>query len=64
MVVKFTRLTHGIVIQLHLVAESCTICRVRSRGASPETFGYTLVHDVSGVNFCSRFQVSDAIPMV
>jgi hypothetical protein len=28
---KFTRLTHQIVIQLHLVAESCTICSSRSR---------------------------------
>jgi hypothetical protein len=26
MVAKLTRLTHKIVIQLHLVAESCTIC--------------------------------------
>jgi len=28
---KFTRLTHKIAIQLHLVAESCTICNSRSR---------------------------------
>jgi hypothetical protein len=28
---KITRLTHRIVIQLHLVAESCTICSYRSR---------------------------------
>jgi hypothetical protein len=28
---KLTRLTHKIAIQLHLVAESCTICRSRSR---------------------------------
>jgi len=26
MVAKLTRLTHKIAIQLHLVAESCTIC--------------------------------------
>jgi len=26
MAAKFTRLTHKIVVQLHLVAESCTIC--------------------------------------
>jgi hypothetical protein len=31
MVAKPTRLTHKIVIQLHLVAESCTICNSRSR---------------------------------
>jgi len=28
---KLTRLTHKTAIQLHLVAESCTICRTRSR---------------------------------
>jgi hypothetical protein len=31
MAAKFTRLTHKIAIQLHLVAESCTICSSRSR---------------------------------
>jgi hypothetical protein len=31
MVAKLTRLTHKIAIQLHLVAESCTICSSRSR---------------------------------
>jgi hypothetical protein len=30
-VAKLTRLTHKIAIQLHLVAESCTICGSRSR---------------------------------
>jgi hypothetical protein len=40
MVAKLTRLTHKIAIQLHLVAESYTICSSRS---SPETFGYTLI---------------------
>jgi hypothetical protein len=38
MAAKLTRLTHKIAIQLHLVAERCTIW-----AASPETFGYTLV---------------------
>jgi len=28
---KLNRLTHKIVIQLHLVADSCTICSYRSR---------------------------------
>jgi hypothetical protein len=28
---KFTRLTHEIALQLHLVAQSCTICSSRSR---------------------------------
>jgi hypothetical protein len=31
MTAKLTSLTHEIAIQLHLVAESCTICRSRSR---------------------------------
>jgi hypothetical protein len=31
MEVNLTRLTHKIAIQLHLVAESCTICSSRSR---------------------------------
>jgi hypothetical protein len=31
MVTKLTRLAHKIAIQLHLVAESCTICSSRSR---------------------------------
>jgi len=30
-VAKLTRLTHKTVIQLHLVAESCTICSSHSR---------------------------------
>jgi hypothetical protein len=38
---KLTRLTHKIAIQMHLVAENCTICSSRSR--RPETFGYILV---------------------
>jgi len=31
MAAKLTRLTHKIAIQLHLVADSCTICSYRSR---------------------------------
>jgi len=31
MAAKLTRLTYQIVIQLHLVAESCTICSSRCR---------------------------------
>jgi hypothetical protein len=32
MAAKLTILTHKILIQLHLVAESCTICSSHSRG--------------------------------
>jgi len=46
MVAKLTRLTHEIVIQLHLVAEFSL------QAASPETFGYTLIAAVcSDSNF-------------
>jgi len=31
MAAKLTRLTHKTALQLHLVAESCTICSSRSR---------------------------------
>jgi hypothetical protein len=41
MAAKLTRLTHKIAIQLHLVAETCTICSSRPQAASPETFKYT-----------------------
>jgi len=43
MAAKLTRLTHKIVIQLHLVAESYIVCNSRLQAASPETFGYTPV---------------------
>jgi hypothetical protein len=50
MAAKLTRLSHKIAIQLHLVAESCTICSSRSvQAASPETFGYTLVYSTLAV---------------
>jgi hypothetical protein len=42
MAVKLTKLAHRIVIQLHLVAESCTICS-SLQTVSPKTFGYTIV---------------------
>jgi hypothetical protein len=40
---KLTKLTHKIAIQLHLVAESCTICSSRSRRPILKLFGYTLL---------------------
>jgi hypothetical protein len=47
MAAKLTILTNKIAIQLHLVAESCTICSSLSlQAASPETFGYTVVQTV------------------
>jgi len=35
MAAKLTRLTHKIMIQLHLVAKSCTICSSSFLAASP-----------------------------
>jgi len=37
MAAKLTRLTHKIAIQLHLVAESCSICSSRSRWTHTHT---------------------------
>jgi hypothetical protein len=41
MVAKLTRMTHKIAIQLHLVAESCTICSSHSRQKLVDTSSYT-----------------------
>jgi hypothetical protein len=46
MAAKLTRLTLKIAIQLHLVAESYTVCSSRSRRPVRELFGYTLVYYV------------------
>jgi hypothetical protein len=46
MAVKLTRVTHQIAIQLHLVANNCTICSSRPQEAGPETFGYTFISHV------------------
>jgi hypothetical protein len=56
MAAKLTRLTERIAIQLHLVAERCTICssQFSFQAASPETFGYTLVWQP--VRFLSRYR--------
>jgi len=39
MAAKLARLTHKIAIQLHLVAESCTICISRSRRPDRKILG-------------------------
>jgi hypothetical protein len=46
MVAKITRLTHKITIQLHLVAENCTICSSRSRRKLLDTYSYVTVLSV------------------
>jgi hypothetical protein len=56
MVAKLTILTHRIAIQLHLVAESYTICISCANVASPETFGHTLVHN-------GRRFLTEALPL-
>jgi hypothetical protein len=40
---KLIRLTHKTAMQLHLVAENCTICSSRSRWPVRKLFEYTLV---------------------
>jgi hypothetical protein len=52
MAAKLTRLTHKIVIQLHLVTESCTICSSRSRQPVRKLL-VTLPY--SYLNFCLRY---------
>jgi len=47
---ELTRLTHKIVIQLHLVAESCTICSSRPRRSVRLLFGYHLIHYLIGLH--------------
>jgi hypothetical protein len=44
MMAKLTKVTHKIAIQVHLAAENCTTWEFSLQEASPETFGYTLVH--------------------
>jgi hypothetical protein len=53
MMTKLTRLTHKIAIQLHLVAESCTICSSRSGGQSGNFWIHFLMprHSVLSVLF-------------
>jgi hypothetical protein len=51
MAAKLTRLAHKIAIQLHLVAESCTICSFRSRRPIRkllDTPSYSQLQSVSG----------------
>jgi hypothetical protein len=49
MTAKLTRLTHKIAIQLHLVAESYTICNSRSRRPVRKLFGYNLLKFASNI---------------
>jgi hypothetical protein len=51
MAAKLTRPTHRIVIQLHLVAESCTICNSRSRRPVRK-----LLDTASCMRLCSQFR--------
>jgi len=44
MAAKVTRLTHKIAIQLHLFGKQLYHLQLSLQVASPETFGYTLVH--------------------
>jgi len=54
MAAKLTRLPHKVVIQLHLVAGSCTILQFSLQTAIPVTSGYTLVLGVTYLSTCFR----------
>jgi hypothetical protein len=58
MAAKLTRLTHKIAIQLHLVAESCTICSSRSRWQVRKLFGYTAICVYEEIPLAPETQVS------
>jgi hypothetical protein len=49
MVTKLTRLIHKIAIQLHLVAESCTICSSRSRWPFRKLLDWLWIDALAGV---------------
>jgi hypothetical protein len=62
MAAKLTRLTHKVAIQLHLVAESCTVCSCRSRRSvrkllDTPSYMYkaTEVRQRKMRTYCSRF---------
>jgi len=58
MATKPTRLIHKVVIQLHLAAESCTICSSRSRRQVPklmDTPSYTGLLKIIGVKSRTTF---------
>jgi hypothetical protein len=61
MAAKFTRLTHKIAIQLHVVAESCTICSSRSRWPVRkllDTPSYSSAHSLTSALDWSKWSVS------
>jgi len=53
MAAKLTRLSHKIPIQLHLVAETCTM-QFSLQAASQETFRYTLVYSKQYKSCCGE----------
>jgi hypothetical protein len=57
MAAKLTRLTHKIAIQLHLVAESCTVCISRSRRSVPKLLDTpSYIHDLQYIRFVNFVQ--------
>jgi hypothetical protein len=65
MTAKLTRLTHKIAIQLHLVAESCAICRSRSRQPVRkllDTPSYDAMSDVK--QHCTQMSSGGTAPAV
>jgi hypothetical protein len=54
MAAKLTKMTHKIAIQLHLVAESCTICSSHSRRLVQKLLD-TPSHKCSKITICIRY---------
>jgi hypothetical protein len=57
---KLTRMTHKIAIQLHLVAESCTICSSRSRRPVRNFWVHTHTFHENVIRHHNRLVVSNA----
>jgi len=53
MAVKLTRLNHKVAIQVHLVAESCTICSSRSRRPARKLLD-TPSYNMGDYKWCER----------
>jgi len=54
MAAKLTRITHRIAIQLHLLAERCTICSCRSRRHVQKIWIHPRIHGIEWVDNCER----------
>jgi len=66
MVAELTRLTHKIAMQLHLVAEICTICSSRSRLPVRKLLGtpsYTVDYFLRDLRFSRWWRWTQQVPL-